>query len=174
MTATMLFWIATLAFLVSGTALSFRYHPNLTKVPLAVIISVSALVIVYCSIKVQLTAYRQNKAIAMQVQSVQQQEQTDEQQQVQQQREERRKEYKRVFTMTMLVVVSVIFYTPFIVVGVIEAVMAEDMGALKYFAPPICLTFVHLQSLINPIVMSLRLSYIREGIKKKLVCFTGI
>ena len=109
-----------------------------------------------------MTAYRQSRTIALQQASVQQ---PDEQQQ----QEQRIKEYKRVFTMTILVVLSILFYTPFLIVTVIEALNGKDVTSdFQYIASPICITFVHLQSLINPIIMSLRLSYIRQAIKNKV------
>ena len=73
---------------------------------------------------------------------------------------------------SMLVVMSVLFYTPFIMyVTVIESF--EGGGTItsdfELIALPIVTTFIHLQSLINPIFVSLQSSYIRTRIKQKLV-----
>ncbi|KXJ09246.1 5-hydroxytryptamine receptor 1A [Exaiptasia diaphana] len=112
-------WIITVGCLSSTSALLNQSNPKLTKVPSAIVMSILGVITLFCSAKVQLTAYRQSRTIALQQESVQQ---PDEQQQ----QEQRLQEYKRVFTMTTLV------------------------------------------SLINPIIMSLRLSYIRQGIKNKV------
>ncbi|XP_020910296.1 histamine H2 receptor [Exaiptasia diaphana] len=159
---TAIIWVIFLACLISASALLNRTYPHLYKVPSAVAGSILGMIILYCSLKVQITAYRQSRTIALQKASVQQP--NDEQEQ-----EQRLKEYKRVFMMTILVIASVLFYTPYIIVSVIKATRGTDVTSnFQYVATPICATLIHLQSLINPIIMSLRLSYIRQGIKNKL------
>ncbi|XP_020908018.1 histamine H2 receptor [Exaiptasia diaphana] len=159
--------VSTFTCLMASSAFLNKNHPSLTRVPIMIVTSVSALVILYCSVKVQLTAYRQSKTIAQQQASVQQ---ADEQQQ----QEQRLKEYKKGLVMTILVGLMVVFYIPFMIVAAIEAVGGKDVTReFKYLSSPVCITFLQLQSLINPIIMTLRLSYIRQGIKNKLSFFTG-
>ncbi|KXJ17236.1 Trace amine-associated receptor 7b [Exaiptasia diaphana] len=159
--------VATFTCFMASTILLNKNHPSLTGVPTVIVTSVGALVVLYCSVKVQMTAYRQSKTIAQQQASVQQ---SDEEQQ----QEQRPKEYKKGLVMTVLVGSMVAFYIPFMIVAVIEAVWGNDVTReFKFLKGPVCATFLHLQSLINPIIMSLRLSYIRQGIKNKLPFFTG-
>ncbi|XP_020916242.1 histamine H2 receptor-like [Exaiptasia diaphana] len=167
MLGTMIYWAVSLAILLIVTVLAVNNKSKLSLAPPIVVLGLSTLVFLYCSIKVQVTAYRQRRTITLQQESVLQ---PDEQQQQQ----ERLKEYKRVFMMTILVIVSILFYVPFIIVAVIIAVAGKDVTSdFKYVAMFICLTLLHLQSLINPILVSLRLSYIRTSIEKKLIsCFS--
>lgn len=163
---TVIVWTIVLTLMLTFTIFMNKNHLHLTPVPFLIIASICAVGFLYCSFKVQLTAYRQSKTIAKQLSSVQQ---SHEQQEL----EKQLQEYKRVFIITMLLVVSVLFYAPLIVVFAVKAVMGDNVKSdFKYIAMPIGVTFIHLQSLINPIVMSLRLSYIRNQIKNKLLCFT--
>ncbi|XP_020910380.1 histamine H2 receptor-like [Exaiptasia diaphana] len=168
MLGTMIYWAINLTLLISATVYGINNNRNLLMVPPMIFIGLNNLVMLYCGIKVQVTAYRQRRTIALQQESVQQ---PDEQQRQQ----ERLKEYKRVFMTTILVIVSILFYVPFIIIAVIQAVKSKDvMRDLTYIDIPICLTLLHVQSLINPILVSLRLSYIRTSIKNKLVsCFNS-
>lgn len=174
MIVAMILWTVTLAIvLLCYTYLNRKSHPGLFLVPYILGATFCGVIILYCSIKVQVTAYRQSRSIALQQASVQQSQQsTDEPQQPQ---EERFKEYKRVFVMTMLIVLSLLFYIPFIVVSAVAAVKGKHVTSdFRYLSIPVCATLIRLQSLINPIIMSLRLSRIRQGIKNKLskvVCF---
>ncbi|KXJ14917.1 Trace amine-associated receptor 7h [Exaiptasia diaphana] len=159
--------VAVIACVMASIAFLNSNCPSLNRVPVVLATTFSALVILYCSVKVQLTAYRQSRTIAQQKESVQQPNE-------QQQQEQRLKDYKKVFMMTVLVGLMVAFYIPFMIVAVIEAVWGKDVTReFKYLSAAVCLTFLQLQSLINPIFMSLRLSYIRQGIKNKLSFFTG-
>ncbi|XP_020911902.1 histamine H2 receptor-like [Exaiptasia diaphana] len=164
---TMTYWAVSLTILMSATVFAIYNKSKLLLAPPMAFLGLSTLVILYCSIKVQVTAYRQRRTIVLQQESVQQ---PDEQQRQQ----ERLKEYKRVFMATILVIVSILFYVPFIIVVAIQAVAGKDVTSdFKYVAMAICLTLLHLQSLVNPILVSLRLSYIRTSIKNKLVsCFS--
>ena len=155
-------WVVAIGNTLITSALLNRSYPDLSRVPPAIAMTILGAVTLYCSFKVQLTAYRQSRTIALQQEAVQQ---PDEHQQ----QEKQIQEYKRVFTMTTLVALSILFYTPFIIVTVIQAVTDKDVTSdFNFIAMPICATFVHLQSLINPIIMSLRLSYIRQGIKNQV------
>lgn len=136
-------------------------HSRLLRMIPTVVIGIPGLVVLlFCLYRVQLTAFRQRRAIATQLASVQQ---TKEQ-------KHRLQEYKRNCVMTLLVFASFIFYCPLIIRAILESVGGEDITEdFKYISLPVCMTFVHLQSLVNP-VMSLRLSHIRNGVKRKL-CF---
>ncbi|XP_028519332.1 histamine H2 receptor-like [Exaiptasia diaphana] len=162
MLGTMIYWAGSITPMVIVFIFSINSNQGMFKVPHLVFIGFSTLVILYCSIKVQVTAYRQRRAIALQQESVLQ---PDEQQRQQ----ERLKEYRRVFMTSILVIASILFYVPVVVVTVIQAIEGSDVtDDFKYISAPICATFLHLQSLINPILVSLRLSYIRTSIKNKL------
>ena len=123
-----------------------------------------ATVILFCTAKVQFTARRQRRVVDIQHVAVQQED-------VVQQEEQRKRlqEYKQCFTMALLVITTVLFYCPGIVSGIIQAAKGKEVtDDFQYIAFPIFVTFIHLQSLVNPLIMSLRLSYIRKGVKKKL------
>ena len=162
MTTTIIAWVIVLVCLLIPSIVLNQIQPDLFKVPGATAGAILVVTILYCTSKVQLTAYRQSRNIALQQESVLQ---PDEQQQ----QEQRLKDRKRVFTMTILVVLSILFYIPSTIVTVIQVVKGEDETSdFQYLTMPICTTFTHLQSLINPIIMSLRLSYIRQAIKNKV------
>ncbi|XP_020915274.1 histamine H2 receptor [Exaiptasia diaphana] len=164
MITTVIAWVIHSAYLFITSVLLNESHPDQFKVPAAISVGILCMITLYCSSKVQLTAYRQSRIIARQIATVK--ETNNEQQQEQ---EQRLQEYKRVFTMTMLVALSFLFYAPLIVTAVIEATKGKDVtNDFQFIAGPICISFVNLQSLINPIIMALRLSYIRQGIKNKL------
>ncbi|KAK3726502.1 hypothetical protein QZH41_003897 [Actinostola sp. cb2023] len=87
----------------------------------------------------------------------------------QQEQQHRLWEYKRAFTMAILVFASILFYCPVMVTLVIQALKGKDVtDDFKYIAYPIYATFGHLQSLVNPLIMSLRMSCVRQGVKKRL------
>ena len=128
------------------------------QVPALVIIASNVLIILFCTIKVQVTAYRQRRAIAQQAAAVQQEEQQN-----------RLQQYTHAFTVSMLVLATVLFYCPLVITAIIEAIKGKDVtDDFKYISQPIYATFIYLQSLVNPLIMSLRLSYLRQGVKNKL------
>jgi len=135
------------------------------KLPVLVTVGANAVIILFCTIKVQVTAYRHRRAIAQQEAAVQQQEQQNQ-----------LMEYKHTFTVSMLVLAIVLFYCPFIITAaIIEAIKGKDVpDDFKYISQPIYITFAYLQSLVNPLIMSLRLSYLRQGVKNKLFCLNGL
>ncbi|KAK3741765.1 hypothetical protein QZH41_002171 [Actinostola sp. cb2023] len=154
-------WVTMPTVLVTGRSL---VDADAIQIPALVIIASNVLIILFCTIKVQVTAYRQRRAIAQQVAPAVQQEEQEEQQ-------NRLQEYKRIFTMSMLVLASVLFYSPVIITAIIKAIEGKNVpGDFKYISQPIYATFIYLQSLVNPLIMSLRLSYIRQGVKNKLFC----
>ncbi|KXJ08246.1 hypothetical protein AC249_AIPGENE12521 [Exaiptasia diaphana] len=142
---------------------TFDYN-RFKKVPVAVAVGLNVLIILFCSIKVQVTAYRQRRAINAQAATVQLQQEEQEEQ------ARRLKEYKRAFTTTgLLVIASIILYCPNIINAILLANNGGDRSSL-ILNPGFDVTFIHLQSLLNPIIVSRRLSYIREGVKNKLCC----
>ena len=129
------------------------------KLPTAIFVGFNALIILLCTLKVQITAHRQRRAI---VNAERASAQYEEQQ-------NRLKEYKNTFTMVLMVLASVLLYLPIIIVTIIETIEGKEVTAdFKYISIHISLLFIYLQSLINPIIFSFRLTYIREGLKKKL------
>ncbi|KAK3700049.1 hypothetical protein QZH41_004348 [Actinostola sp. cb2023] len=135
------------------------------KIPTVVFASSNALIILLCTIKVHLTAYRQRKAIARE---------RPEQLQVQQ---NRLKEFRRTFAFSLMVLASVFLYCPLIILDIVEAVEGKEVtDDFRYISQAIALSFVHLQSLVNPVIFSLRLSYIREVaiIDCSLQCWGGV
>ncbi|KAK3752307.1 hypothetical protein QZH41_001501 [Actinostola sp. cb2023] len=144
-------WVTMTTVLVTGRNL---VDADAVQIPALVTLGPNVLIVLFCTIKVQVTAYRHRRAIAQQAASVQQEEQQN-----------RLQEYKRIFTMSMLVLASVLFYSPLFITAIIKAIKGKDVpGDFKYISQPIYATFIYLQSLVNPLIMSLRLSYIRQGV----------
>lgn len=147
---------------------------NLRKLPAAAVGAINVLVILYCAIRVQVTAYRQRKNIQAQADAVIQLEENAQTVAVQKKEKDekhrRRKQYKQAITTSMLVVASILCYCPYIITAVIQSTKGKDVtNDFIYISHPIAATFVHLQSLVNPTILSLRLSYIRKGVKQ-IVC----
>lgn len=81
------------------------------------------------------------------------------------------REYKCAFTTAMIVITTVIFYSPMIICVIIESFKGKDVtDDFKWISQPISVTFINLQSLVNPLIMSLQMSNIRKSVKKKLFC----
>ncbi|KAK3702396.1 hypothetical protein QZH41_007470 [Actinostola sp. cb2023] len=159
MIAATVIWISMPTALVTARFLTSE-SGRARKLPVLVTVGANAVIILFCTVKVQVTAYRHRRAIAQQAAAVQQEEQQN-----------RLQEYKHTFTTGMLVLATVFFYCPFIISAIIEAIKGKDVtDDFKYISQPIYLTFVYLQSLVNPLLMSLRLSYLRQGLKNKLFC----
>lgn len=156
-------WVVNLFGTLGGSAIIDMYSlDRLRKLPPAFMITINILIISYCTLKVQLTAYEQKRAIQVQVESLQQ-ENTDE--------VTRRRHYKHAVTMAVIVIATLVFYCPYIVTAIIQLTKGKDVtDDFQYISFAISGTFIHLQSLVNPIFISLRLSYIREGIKNILLC----
>ncbi|KXJ22295.1 Dopamine D2-like receptor [Exaiptasia diaphana] len=96
MITTVIAWVIHSAYLFITSVLLNESHPDQFKVPAAISVGILCMITLYCSSKVQLTAYRQSRIIARQIATVK--ETNNEQQQEQ---EQRLQEYKRVFTMTI-------------------------------------------------------------------------
>lgn len=137
------------------------------KVPSIIVTILSVIVIIFCTIRVHMAASRHKKAIGLQ--NVQTNKSGESTEQEERNIHHKLREYKRAFTVTMVVVASSIFYLPMMISFIIEAVFGKHLTVdFKYVALPIYLTFVHLQSIVNPVIISLRFSYIREGVMQKL------
>jgi len=161
------FWIANVSILIVGGVL-VESHEHLQGIPNAVVMAVNNLIILYCTVKVQITAYRQRRAINAQVQAVQQETNTDED-------NRRREQFKQAMTMVLIVLSTFLFYCPYIINSILLSTKGKNFtDDFKFIYFAIDLTFIHFQSLVNPIVISLRLSYIREGVKNKIRCRTVI
>jgi ABC-type Fe3+ transport system permease subunit len=122
-----------------------------------VVFGVSVVVIVFCFTKVSRIAYRQMKAISVQQAAVQGPNQN------------KIKEYKRTFALGVVLLASVLLYCPLLIVKIIALTKGKEWNAdFKYTAQSYVVAFTHLQSLVNPLILSLRLSYIRACVIKKL------
>ncbi|XP_031568930.1 adenosine receptor A1-like [Actinia tenebrosa] len=117
----------------------------------------SFVIIVFCVSKVHLTARRQMRAIVAQQQSVAM-------------KQSKIKEYKRTFTLGLIVLASVACLCPLLVLKIVGAVKGNFNDDIRYTSQAIYFTILHLQSIINPIIYSLRLSDIRTGVAKRLQC----
>ncbi|XP_031567958.1 D(1)-like dopamine receptor [Actinia tenebrosa] len=126
------------------------------QLPVILTIGLSFVVILFCVTKIHLTARRQMRAIAAQQEPVVQQSKI--------------KEYKRIFTLGLIVLASVACLCPILVLKIVGAVKGNWSDDFRYISQGIYVTFFHLQSLINPIIYSLRLSDIRTGVAKRLCC----
>ena len=163
MIATSIVWLSLPVAVLTARVLADQ-DENARKIPPFVGMVGSALVILFCTAKVQFTAWRQRRVINLQQAAVQQEDTVQQEEQ-----HKRLQEYKRCFTMALLVITTVLFHCPSIVALIIEVAKGKQVtDDFQYIALPIFITFVCLQSLANPLIMSLRLSYIRKGVKKKL------
>ena len=126
------------------------------QLPLILTIGPSFVIILFCVAKINLTARRQMRAIAAQEQSVAQQSKI--------------KEYKRTFTLGLIVLASVACLCPILIMKIVGAVKGNWSDDFRYVSQSIYVTCINLQSLINPIIYSLRLSDIRSGVAKRLCC----
>lgn len=163
-----IFWIVNPSVLVCGS-IKLGSHEVLKRVPNAIFAVINILVSIYCTARVQITARRQRRNIQAQVEAVQGEPNTD-------QNNNRRPEYfKQALTVAMIVLATFVFYCPFIIHAIIQTTKGNNItDDFIFIGFAIEVTFVHLQSLVNPIVVFLRLSYILEGVKKKLLCRSDI
>jgi len=161
-----IFWIANTLFLIVGKVWALNSQEHLKRIPNATVMAVNILITLYCTIQVQITAYRQRRHINAQVQAVQQETNTDED-------NSRRQQFRQAMTMALVVLSTFLFYCPHIINSILLSTKGKDFSLhFQFINFPIDSTFIHLQSLVNPIVISLRLSYIREAVKNKVLCRT--
>jgi len=72
--------------------------------------------------------------------------------------------------MIMLVIATFVCYSPLIITAIIETVKGKDVTEdFKFIAQAISVTFINLQSLVNPLIVSLRMSRIRTSVGKKTI-----
>uniref|UniRef100_A0A6P8IZ05 Trace amine-associated receptor 1-like n=1 Tax=Actinia tenebrosa TaxID=6105 RepID=A0A6P8IZ05_ACTTE len=126
------------------------------QIPGILTFGTSFVIILFCVSKVHLAARRQMRAIVAQQQSVAQQSKI--------------KEYKRTFTLGLIVLASVACLCPLLVLKIIGTVKGNLKDDLRYISQAIYFTTLNLQSIIDPIIYSLRLSDIRTGVAKRLRC----
>jgi hypothetical protein len=107
---------------------------------------------------VHLTARRQMRSIAALHASVNQTELRN-----------KLEERKKTVTLSIVVIGSVVLYCPFVTFKIISLIKDTDSNT-KYLFEPIAMTCIHLQSILNPLIVSLRLTKIRAGVLKKLRC----
>jgi len=147
---------------------------TMKKIPALVTATVHVVVILYCTIIVQIAANRQRKGIIAQLVAVQtnnQESDTNPSQEL----KVRLQEHKRGFTMVILVLATFVCYCPIIITVIIETVYGKNVTEnFKYIAQAISSTFINIQSLVNPLIVSLRMSDIHTSVKKKLLCCSGI
>lgn len=157
----------TLPITMVTTTIFFNELGTLKKLPPLRYMLGNIAVTLYCTIRVAFTAHSKKWAIKPTTATQQPQEDQDE--------EGKRtlKEFKEAFTLGILVFSSVILYFPSIIVNIINVVKGKDVTPeFKYIAQHIVLTIINLQSLINPFIMSLRITKIRNSLKTKIMsCF---
>ncbi|XP_031569516.1 adenosine receptor A3-like [Actinia tenebrosa] len=126
------------------------------QLPLILTFGPSFVVVFFCVTKIHLTARRQMRAISAQQESVAM-------------KQSKIKECKRTFTLGLIVLASVACLCPILILKIVGVVKGNWPDNVR-FLHGISLTLLHLQSLINPIIYSLRLSDIRSGVAKRLGC----
>jgi len=140
------------------------------KVAVLFVATVHIIIIVFCTVKVQIAASQQRRkdqALLLTLRANEEGETAINTQEL----KTRLKECKHAFTMNLLVLATFVCFSPIIITAIIEAVKGSEFtDDFKYIAIPISATFINLQSMANPLTVSLRMSAIRKGIKKKLFC----
>ncbi|XP_031566596.1 alpha-1A adrenergic receptor-like [Actinia tenebrosa] len=157
--ATAITWPVILVIILFGRVI-FK-DSDKTRVLLEVlIIALGVVIIVFCLTKVSLTAHRQTRTISIQQATFQQTNNSV---------LDRIKEAKRTFTLGSIVLASALLYCPFVIINIITGIKGQgDNADFKYISRSIALTCLHFQSLLNPFILSLRLSPIREGVTTKM------
>ncbi|XP_020913397.1 trace amine-associated receptor 7h-like [Exaiptasia diaphana] len=134
---------------------------EIRQLPVAVNISICCLIILNCVGKVYHTSRRQ-RAIIADITAVSTQQDIDKTKKM-------LKELKCYFVFGLVIISTVILYLPSLVTKIIGVSMGQEFTPeFKYIGQFIWVTCVYLQSLANPLIISLRLSYIRKGVFKKL------
>ncbi|XP_031570581.1 adenosine receptor A1-like [Actinia tenebrosa] len=125
------------------------------QLPMILTMGPSFVIIFFCVTKIHLTARRQMRTIVAQQQSVAQQGKI--------------KEYKRTLTLGLVVLASVVCLCPILILKIVGAVKSNwGDDDFRYLSQGIYFTVMHMQSIINPIIYSFRLSDIRSGVKNKI------
>lgn len=110
-TGTVIFWISNI-FLLMMSTFFLQSNERLKKIPSLLVLICNVVIILYCTIKVQITAHRQRQAIQAQVHAVQQ-ENADEE-------HGRKQQYKHALTVVLIVLSTFLLYCPFIICTIIQ------------------------------------------------------
>ncbi|XP_020916136.1 melanocortin receptor 4-like [Exaiptasia diaphana] len=138
-------------------------HETLKKLPPLRFTLGNIALILYCTVKVAITAYSKTKTTKPKAATQQAQQEEDHERKLQIQ------EFKRGLTLGILVLTSVILYFPSIIFNIIHLVNGKDFTPeFKYIAQHIILTLINLQSFVNPFIMALRIKKIRKSLKIKI------
>ena len=133
------------------------------QMPVAGTLTLCCLIILFCVSKVYATSLRQKASIKALEESVSKEEKD--------QAQKRMREFKNYFCFGIVVLSTVILYAPTLVTKVIGVSMGIDVTPeFKFIGQFTWVSCIYLQSLANPIIVTLRLSYIRRGVFKKLCC----
>lgn len=154
---TALLWVCVPISMLLVVLLGLDY--SVRKVFVVLVFGSNVVVTVFATVKVQRAAHQQRRSIAAQQATVQ--------------GEEARKisECKRAFTTGIVVITTVGLYCPLIAVFIVVGIKGDQLTSeFKVISATAGATFVHMQSFINPLILSLRLSYIWEGVRKNLCC----
>jgi hypothetical protein len=148
--------------LVAVIAIGGRYLPDdystVRLIGFAFILVPSVFIAIFCSIKIHVTSFRQMKSIAVQQAAVQR---TD---------LNTVKNFRRVFTLGIVVMIYGTLYISLFVVRIISSRRGNGWigDQFRYQAIHVWITCLHIQSFINPLIYSLRLSDIRKEVFKKI------
>ncbi|KXJ23568.1 Cannabinoid receptor 2 [Exaiptasia diaphana] len=160
-------WMFVLVALVTGALLQSTVGLTPLRAIFLVIMIADVLVTLYCTGKVQLRAHRHMKEIVKRrMAAASLKEATDKHKQDYQRRYQ---EYKQIMTIGIIVLANFILYFPFIIILILSVTNTlESTGYFRIIAVPLAVTFFNLQSIVNPFIVSLRLSFIRKAIKEKI------
>lgn len=151
-----------------ATLVALRFHSNssfaVRQLPPFLLISTCCLVIIFCVGKVFRTTRRHRMSIAIQAAAVVPMEDVE-------RARLRRRELKRYFTLGIILLATVVLFLPLLVIKVLMLSLEKDFTQdFKYISQFIFASCIYFQSLVNPIVVALRLSYVRKKVFQKLCC----
>jgi len=170
-TATFIACVCTSSVLLGSRLLLRETMISFEKVPAFIIGAIHATVLVFCAVKVQITARRQRRKTHVQVVRVQASEESESNAAGVQKRRAMLQEYKRAMTMNMLVLATFVWHCVIIITAIIETIQGSDTSDdYNFVAPYVTASLINLQSLANPLTVSFRMSVIRKGVKRKLLC----
>jgi len=134
---------------------------KLRQIPVAINVSICCCIILYCVGKVYGTANRQSRTIARQKDVILQRCELEKKKLL-------LKDMKRYSTLGMILLASVALYLPSLFAKAIGVTLGRDSTHdFKYISQFIWVTSIYIQSLVNPLIVSLRLSNIKKGVFKK-------
>lgn len=145
----------------SAIAVGGRFLPEeyslIRQIGFFLIIAPSVFILVFCNFKMHLTAFRQMKSIAVQQASVRRSDL------------QKLKNSRRIFTLGIVVTMYVVLFLSLFVMRIVSSRKGTEwLGRqFQYQTIHIWVTCLHMQSLFNPIIFSLRLSDIRKEVLKK-------